>query len=71
MHCSILVFVWIEIGKSTPSSRDFPVLIRKLLGGARIDIVPMLAMQFISVLIPPLEFVNVDCDGGDLRLCER
>jgi hypothetical protein len=43
--------------------------IRKLLGGARIDIVPMLAMQFTSVLIPPLEFVNADRDGGDLRLC--
>jgi hypothetical protein len=68
MHCYILIFVY-EIGKSTPSSRDFSVLIRKLLGGARIDIVPMLAMQFISVLIPPLEFVNADCDGGDLRLC--
>jgi hypothetical protein len=69
MHSSILIFVWIEIGKSTPSSRDFSVLTRKLLGGARIDIAPMLAMQFISVLIPPLEFVNADCDGGDLRLC--
>jgi hypothetical protein len=69
MHCSILIFVWIEIGKSTPSSRDFAVLIRKLLRRARIDIGPMLAMQFISVLIPPLEFVNADCDGGDLRLC--